>query len=123
MKLHKSPLRFFWIFAPLLASPADATHQNPPAPWEITGYGIVTRIVTGWNSDSFFIQTSAPAVNPAHCQFTDGYSINISHPGYKTQYQAAMLAFTLEKPVSVAVSGTECWEGRPRIWGIYVLKQ
>lgn len=87
--------------------------------------GTITRLATGWNYDQIYIETTAPVINPAMCPNPSGYASNKDVPGFKTHYQAAMLAFSLDKPVIVVVSSTlnDCVAGFPKIWGIDVRKQ
>jgi len=81
----------------------------------------ITRIRTGWNADSFAIETNqAVATNPANCPSSDAYLSDSSQPGYKTYYAATLTAFSLGKPIVVIVSDTECVAGRPEILGIYL---
>jgi len=82
----------------------------------------ITKIRTGWNSDNFAIETDQPIVNPAGCTTPDGYIFDPSKPGHKTYYPAVFMAFASSKKVLVTVSDTECYLGRPRIWGINVEK-
>ena len=83
-----------------------------------TGPLQITRIRTGWAADQFAIETNQPILNPAGCPTPDGYALTYSDAGYKTHYAATLLAFSMAKPVMVAVSDTECVVGRPKIWGI-----
>ena len=80
----------------------------------------ITQIRTGWNSDTFAIVTNQAIVNPAGCTAPDSYVSDASHPGYKTHYAMVLMAFSSSKPVTVIVSDTECFLGRPKIWGIYL---
>lgn len=80
----------------------------------------ITRIRTGWNSDTFVIETNQPIANPANCEFPDGYASTLSDSGFKTHYAATLTAFALGKPVDIVVSSTECTEQRPKIWGVYL---
>jgi len=82
----------------------------------------ITRIRTGWASDTFAIETDQAIVNPAGCATPDGYISDSSHPGYKTYYAAVLMAFSSGKPVNVIVSNTECYSGRSKIMGVYVAK-
>lgn len=82
----------------------------------------ISRIRTGWASDTFAIETSQAIINPAGCAAPDGYISDSSHPGYKTYYAAALMAFASGKPVTVVISDAECYSGRPKIMGIYVAK-
>jgi len=80
----------------------------------------ITRIRTGWNADSFAIETNQAISNPANCPTSDAYLSDSSQPGYKTYYAATLTAFSLGKPVAVIISDTECLAGRPKILGIYL---
>ena len=85
-----------------------------------TGYVTISRIRTGWASDTFAIETKEVVVNPAGCATPDGYISDSSHPGYKTYYSVTLMAFASGKPVKVIISNTECHSGRPKILGVYV---
>lgn len=87
-----------------------------------TTSGTITHVNTGWNADQFSVATTAPFINPTNCPNTDGYVSEIGHNGFKTHYQAVLLAFALDKPVVIVVSQTECIVGRPKIMGVYVNK-
>jgi hypothetical protein len=80
--------------------------------------GLITGIRTGWNADSFAIETAEPIVNPAHCSTPDGYISEKSKPGYNTYYSAALNAFTWSPRVVVTVHNSACYAGRPVLIGI-----
>lgn len=80
----------------------------------------ITKIRTGWGSDTFAIETNQQILNPAGCSSPDGYISTAADAGYKTHYAAALLAFALVKQVTIVVSDTECLASRPKILGIYV---
>jgi hypothetical protein len=103
---------------------------------------LISDIFTGWNADSIRIVTRTPIINPGNCATPDGYvlvSVNnttttttgantatstgnsvSSGNGYQTHYQALLTAFSLEHPVRIVVSNTECVNDRPKIWGVYM---
>ncbi|NJM13494.1 MAG: hypothetical protein HC889_17955 [Synechococcaceae cyanobacterium SM1_2_3] len=80
----------------------------------------ITKLRTGWASDTFSIETNRAIINPAGCVSPDGYMSDSSHPGCKTHYAATLMAFSTAKSVTVIVSDTECFSGRPKIQGISV---
>ncbi len=80
----------------------------------------ITQIHTGWASDSFLIQTSQTIINPAGCPTPDGYVSDSSQSGYNTHYAAALMAFVTARPVTVIISDTVCFYGRPVIMGVNV---
>ncbi|KAF1006882.1 MAG: hypothetical protein GAK28_02201 [Luteibacter sp.] len=94
----------------LVSTASFAQYQTPPAR--------ITQIVTGWASDSFSLNMGAPAYNPAGCQATDIYASDISNPGYKTFYAAALTAFATDTPVVLVVSTTECQGARPKLMSV-----
>jgi hypothetical protein len=95
----------------LFAVPAVAQTASQP--------GTVTLLRTGWNLNSFGIQTSAPFINPVGCPAHDGYVSTKPAPGYDTFYDAAKLAFLTDvNTVVVVVDNNACSAGRPKIIGI-----
>ncbi len=86
--------------------------------------GVVTidSIRTGWNSDTFAIETVQPIVNPASCPAPDGYSADSTVPGYQTYLSASLTAFSLDYPIVVTVDSTRCVAQRPRILGVNILR-
>lgn len=93
----------------LLAAPALAqTHVT----------GSITLVRTGWQDDSFAVALNVPTRNPAFCSAPDGYISQLSLPGYRTYYAAALTAFAARQPVTVVVHDSECFAGRPKIVGI-----
>lgn len=81
----------------------------------------ITLIRTGWNDDSFAIETGNLAIsNPANCSTPDAYMSSSGESGYKTHYAATLMAFGMNKPIYIVVSNTECVAQRPKIWGVYV---
>ena len=118
MRISKMSVRVACAFVLLFMGTSDLLAQTT------TTTGTILHVNTGWAADQFIIATTAPFVNPKNCVNTDGYVADISQNGYKTHYQAVLLAFALDKPVIVVVSDTECTiVGRPKIVGIYVNKQ
>jgi hypothetical protein len=89
-----------------------------------TGLVRVTMIRTGWNAESFAVVTEGPVINPAGCPSPDGYIAFQANRGYRTYYDAALLAFQTNARVQVVVSnqGGDCPAGRPRIIGINVMR-
>jgi hypothetical protein len=105
---------------------------------------LISDIFTGWNADSIRVVTRTSIINPGNCATPDGYvliSVNnttttttgantatstgnsaSSSNGYQTHYQALLTAFSLDQPVRIVVSNTECVNGRPKIWGVYMSK-
>jgi hypothetical protein len=96
----------------LLAAPAGAEGATA------TMVGTVTLLRTGWNLDSFAIETTAPFINPAGCPDHDGYISDKPAPGYETYYDTAKLAFRLNAYVVVTVDNTVCVQGRAKLIGI-----
>jgi len=96
----------------LLAAPAGADGATA------TAVGVVTQLRTGWNLDSFAIETSAPFKNPANCPDHDGYISDKPAPGYETYYDAAKLAFLMNARVVVIVDNTVCVQKRAKLIGI-----
>jgi hypothetical protein len=96
----------------LLAAPAGAAGATA------TTVGKVTLLRTGWNLDSFAIETTAPFINPAGCPDHDGYISDKPAPGYETYYDAAKLAFLVNANVVVVVDNTLCVQGRAKLIGI-----
>jgi hypothetical protein len=94
----------------LLAAPAGAQTMSGP--------GKVTLLRTGWNADSFAIETSTQFINPASCATPDGYISTKPAPGYETYYDTAKLAFQTNTNVVVVVDNTACVSGRPKLIGI-----
>ena len=87
----------------------------------ITNTFQISGIVTGWGSDRFDIQPSTGVTtNPAHCPNTDLYISDISQPGYKTYYAAALLAFAMNKTVSLVIDNVNCNVGRPQIISVWM---
>lgn len=80
--------------------------------------GTVTLVRTGWNSDSFAVVTVEPIINPAKCPTADGYISDISLPGYRTYYAAALTAVTANLRVVITVHTSQCFGGRPKLIGI-----
>ena len=81
----------------------------------------ITGILTGWASDRFdLIPSGGVNTNPAHCPNTDLYVSDISQPGYKTHYAAALLAFAMKKTVSLTIDNMNCNVGRPQIISIWI---
>lgn len=114
---YKSSIHIAYRLAVFLAVTTNVLAQSTTAP------GTIVQVNTEWNADQIIIATTAPFVNPMNCVNTDGYVSEISQNGYKTHYQAVLLAFALDKPVNVVVSNTECTSvRRPKIIGVYVNK-
>jgi hypothetical protein len=83
----------------------------------------ISGVRTGWNFDSFAVETKEPIVNPANCPTPDGYISDINLPGYNTYYAAALTAFSTSPTVVVTVHDTECGPaGRPKLIGINLVK-
>ena len=99
-------------FSVLISLETFAVGQAGPLP--------ITRIRTGWNGDTFAIETNQTIVNPAKCTYPDAYMSSATEPGYKTYLAATMTAFSMNKPVTIIVSDTECVASRPKIWGVYI---
>ncbi|MFK3649416.1 hypothetical protein ACI2IY_13425 [Lysobacter enzymogenes] len=80
----------------------------------------IVRIHTGWDAEQFRIETSAgrPVLNPANCLRTDGYILHSSFAGYQTNYQLVLAAYAQNKPVTVTISNSTCWNDRPVILGL-----
>lgn len=140
MRTYQTFLRAAFTASLLLTNIASSYAQTASTP------ALISDIFTGWNADSIRVVTRAPIINPANCgiagQTPDGYvliSVNnttttttgantatstgnsvSSGNGYQTHYQALLTAFSLEHPVRIAVSNTECVNGRPKIWGVYM---
>lgn len=103
---------------PLLIALALLGLSSPAFSQQTSTGGTVTVVRTGWNVDSFAIITAEPIVNPAHCATPDGYISQISFPGYRTYYAAALTAFVAKVPIVITVSNSECFAGRPKLIGI-----
>jgi hypothetical protein len=87
----------------------------------------ITMIFTGFDADQFGIHTVEPTKNVAKCDLPGpnaGYATNSDHPGFRTLYAAALLAFAERATVNVVVSEKEgdCVAGRPRIIGLNILR-
>jgi hypothetical protein len=82
----------------------------------------IVRLGTGWGSDTFHLTVDQPVINPGSCPTTDGYATELTKPGYKTHYAAALLAFSMKKRVTIAVSSApgDCVHSRPAIIGISI---
>jgi hypothetical protein len=89
-----------------------------PAFSQTMTHASIDGIRTGWNADSFAIETVEPIVNPAHCPTPDGYISVKSRPGYETYYKAALTAFTWSPRVVVTVHNAACFAGRPVLIGV-----
>ena len=89
-----------------------------PAFSQTTTNVTMTRLRTGWNIDSFAIETIEPIVNPATCGTPDGYISDLSLPGYSTYYAAALTALVTKAPLVITVHDSECFADRPKIIGI-----
>jgi hypothetical protein len=85
----------------------------------------IVRLTSGWSSDVFHLTVDQPVINPGNCPTPDGYSTELAQSGYKTHYAAALLAFSMGRRVSIAVSQTQgaCVHGRPLIIGISIQPQ
>ena len=116
--IRRMARKFLLISLTFLACGIPATEALAAQAGPLT----ITRIRTGWASDTFAIETSQAIVNPAGCTAPDGYVSDSSHPGYKTYYAATLMAFSSGKPVTLIISDTECHSGRPKIMGVYVTK-
>lgn len=82
----------------------------------------ITKLRTGWGSDTFAIETNQPISNPANCLTPDLYASTAANTnGYKTFYSASLLAFSLGKPVNLVISDTACTSGRPQIIGVTLM--
>jgi hypothetical protein len=110
----------FAVKSPILGVLAVILLAAPAGAQTMSARGYVTLLRTGWNSDSFAIQTSAPFINPAGCHDPDGYISVKTAPGYETYYDAAKLAYQMSAEVQVTVDNTVCISGRPKLWGINV---
>lgn len=86
-----------------------------------TAFLTISGLGTGWGADVFRIETAGQAiVNPARCSSADGYMSELSIPGYRTHYAAALLAFVTSRQVSIVVHDTQCLYGRPLVLGLYL---
>jgi hypothetical protein len=88
----------------------------------------ITEVFTGWNSESFGINTVDPVVDPAGCKplpSVHGYATNENWPGYHTLYAAALLAFAERATVVVVVDEEQghCVAGRPKLKGLNILRE
>ena len=88
-----------------------------------TTVATVTLLRTGWNNDSFAVVTAEPIINPAGCPTSDGHISDISLPGYRTYYAAALTAITTNLRVVIVVHNSECFGSRPKLIGINLQKK
>ena len=138
MKTYKTFFKLACIASLFLTSIASSYAQTTTTP------ALISDIFTGWNADSIRVVTRTPIINPGSCASPDGYvliSVNnttttttgantatstsnsaSSSNGYQTHYQALLTAFSMDHPVRIVVSNTECINGRPKIWGVYMSK-
>ena len=95
---------------------------------------LITKIMTGRDSESFAIVTQEPILNPQHCPTPDGYVSDSSQAGYNTYYAAALAAYVSNTPVLITIFDrviqpatrrgagvvvpSPCDRGRPRLIGI-----
>lgn len=105
----------------LLACVVAASSLQPAFAQDQSNVGTITQISTGWNSETFGIETTAPMINPAGCSVTDMYEVSSTSPGYNTYYAAALTAFSTGSQVVVVVSTAACTMSRPTIIGITVI--
>ena len=111
------------VCAPAVAEPLI---EHPPAhffdPVNVPAH--ITMIRTGWNAESFAIETMEPISNPAGCPTADGYVTDSTQSGYHTYYAAALLAFAERATVIVVVAAVplQCVSGRPKLIGINIVR-
>ena len=89
---------------------------------QISTLHTIIGVRTGWNADSFAVETAEGVVNPALCPTPDGYISEKSFPGYDTYYRAVLTAFIWSPKVVITVDNVRCWAGRPVIVGINLTK-
>lgn len=139
MKTYKTRLKVACTTTALFLASIVSSHAQT-----VTTAALISDIFTGWNADSIRVVTRTPIVNPASCTAPDGYVLtlvtnvtttttgantatstgNSVSPvnGYQTHYQALLTAFSMDHPVKIVVSNTECVNNRPKLWGVYLSK-
>lgn len=102
----------------LLPFAAQGQYQTTLTP------NLIQTLESGWGADTFFLTVDQPIVNPASCPFPTGYALELAGGGYKTNYAAALLAFSMGRRVLVSVrsSAGSCANGHPVIYGIKILQ-
>lgn len=101
----------FWVAS--MAMSCAAMAQTGVGPVQIT------KVVTGFASDTVGVYTDKPIINPAKCSNPDLYISDSNDPGRRTYYAAALTALASKLPAEIVVSNTECTQtGRPKIWAI-----
>ena len=108
--------RYSWFISLLLAAAATSASA------QTTAYSVnITAIRTGWGIDAFAIEAVGQTIiNPANCSVPDSYMTDLTLPGYKTHYAAALLAFSSGRPINVVVNNSACSQSRPMILGLQV---
>lgn len=86
----------------------------------VTGVVTIKQIRTGWDADAFAVETNEPVMKPAGCPYPDGYGSSAASPGYKEHYAAVLTAFGTGRSIRIVVSDADCYEGRPRIMGLFL---
>jgi hypothetical protein len=85
---------------------------------EVSDWGYVTWISTGWVVDSMAVITTAPLANPG-CPVTNaGYATNPDDAGHQLHHAVLMMAFAMNKRVSIRTSG--CVFSKPRIISVSI---
>jgi hypothetical protein len=85
-----------------------------------TPWGRITTLQNGWVVDRMLVfQGNAPLTNPDGCSLvTNGYIINESDAGHRTQYAMLLGALLNQREVTMVISG--CFQNRPRIISVAV---
>lgn len=85
--------------------------------YQQTQLGQVTNLYTGWHDDEVGVSLSVPLVNPGNCANTSAYFTSVSVADSENQKAALMIAYALQKPISLAISGCT-GQNYPQIIGL-----
>lgn len=100
----------------LLASTATLANAAPT----FTPWGRVTALQNGWVVDRMLVfQGNGALTNPDGCTIVNnGYIINETDPGRRTQYAMLLGALLNQREVAMVISG--CFQNRPRIISVAI---
>jgi hypothetical protein len=105
------------LIAALVALVAAVPETAWSQAYQQTQLGQITSLYTGWRDDEVGVSLSVPLVNPGNCANTVAYFTSVSIADSENQKAALMIAYALQKPVSLAISGCT-GQNYPQIIGL-----
>jgi len=98
-----------------MSVPVSARAADP----QVTEWGTLVALQSGWVVDQMLIFHNAPLKNPDGCSITtNGYLTNTDHPGHTLFHTMLLTAIVSRREVQFVISG--CRENRPQIVSVSI---